>query len=87
MLEVLRERGATATFFLVGEQVERYPALVAEIVAAGHGVELHCFRHRNLCGSARVPSSKTPNGRRRRSRTPAAGRSPVTARPTGSSAP
>lgn len=47
MLECLRERGATATFFLVGEQVVRYPALVAEIVAAGHGVELHCFRHRN----------------------------------------
>jgi peptidoglycan/xylan/chitin deacetylase (PgdA/CDA1 family) len=47
MLDVLRDRGATATFFLVGEQVERYPALVAEIVAAGHGVELHCFRHRN----------------------------------------
>ena len=47
VLEVLRERGATATFFLVGEQVERYPALVAEIVAAGHGVELHCFCHRN----------------------------------------
>jgi peptidoglycan-N-acetylglucosamine deacetylase len=47
VLETLRERGATATFFLVGEQVERYPALVAEIVAAGHGVELHCFRHRN----------------------------------------
>jgi peptidoglycan/xylan/chitin deacetylase (PgdA/CDA1 family) len=47
VLEVLRERGATATFFLVGEQVERYPGLVAEIAAAGHGVELHCFRHRN----------------------------------------
>jgi peptidoglycan/xylan/chitin deacetylase (PgdA/CDA1 family) len=46
-LEVLRERGATATFFVVGEQVERYPALVAEIVAAGHEVELHCFYHRN----------------------------------------
>jgi peptidoglycan/xylan/chitin deacetylase (PgdA/CDA1 family) len=47
VLEALRERGATATFFLVGEQVERYPTLVAEIVAAGHGVELHCFHHRN----------------------------------------
>lgn len=47
MLDVLRDRGATATFFLVGEQVERYPALVAEIVAAGHEAELHCFRHRN----------------------------------------
>ncbi len=48
VLEVLREHGATATFFLAGEQVARRPALVAEIVAAGHGVELHCYRHRNL---------------------------------------
>jgi peptidoglycan-N-acetylglucosamine deacetylase len=47
VLETLRERGATATFFLAGEQVERRPALVAEIVAAGHRVELHCHRHRN----------------------------------------
>ena len=48
VLETLRERSATATFFLAGEQVARRPALVAEIVAAGHGVELHCHRHRNL---------------------------------------
>jgi peptidoglycan-N-acetylglucosamine deacetylase len=47
VLEVLREWGQTATFFLVGEQVEQRPALVAEIVAAGHRVELHCHRHRN----------------------------------------
>lgn len=48
VLEVLRDRGATATFFLAGEQVVRRPSLAAEIVAAGHRVELHCFRHRNL---------------------------------------
>ncbi len=47
VLEALREAGAQATFFLAGEQVERRPALVAEIVAAGHRVELHCHRHRN----------------------------------------
>ncbi|HEX6687834.1 MAG TPA: polysaccharide deacetylase family protein [Solirubrobacterales bacterium] len=47
VLEVLREAGARATFFLAGEQVERRPALAAEIVAAGHRVELHCHRHRN----------------------------------------
>lgn len=46
VLELLREAGAAATFFLVGEQVERRPALVAEIVAAGHRVELHSHRHR-----------------------------------------
>ncbi len=48
VLEALRERAATATFFLAGEQVARRPSLAAEIVAAGHRVELHCFRHRNL---------------------------------------
>jgi peptidoglycan/xylan/chitin deacetylase (PgdA/CDA1 family) len=47
ILEALREAEAVATFFLVGEQVVRRPELVAEIVAAGHRVELHCFRHRN----------------------------------------
>lgn len=47
VLELLREAGVGATFFLAGEQVERRPALVAEIVAAGHRVELHCHRHRN----------------------------------------
>lgn len=47
VLEALREAGAVATFFLAGEQVERRPALVAEIAAAGHRVELHCHRHRN----------------------------------------
>jgi peptidoglycan-N-acetylglucosamine deacetylase len=44
-LEVLRERGATATFFLVGEQVERHQTLAAEIAAAGHGIALHGHRH------------------------------------------
>jgi peptidoglycan/xylan/chitin deacetylase (PgdA/CDA1 family) len=48
VLETLREHGATATFFLAGEQVVRRPSLAAEIVAAGHRVELHCHRHRNL---------------------------------------
>jgi peptidoglycan/xylan/chitin deacetylase (PgdA/CDA1 family) len=47
VLEALREAGAPATFFLAGEQVARRPALAAEIVAAGHRVELHCHRHRS----------------------------------------
>jgi peptidoglycan/xylan/chitin deacetylase (PgdA/CDA1 family) len=48
VLEVLAGQGAHATFFLVGEQVQRDPSLVREIVAAGHEVGLHCHRHRNL---------------------------------------
>jgi peptidoglycan/xylan/chitin deacetylase (PgdA/CDA1 family) len=39
--------GAPAVFFLVGEQVERYPSLAAEIAAAGHEIALHGYRHRN----------------------------------------
>jgi peptidoglycan-N-acetylglucosamine deacetylase len=48
VLEILAREGVSATFFLVGEQVRRDPALVEEIVAAGHGIGLHCDRHRNL---------------------------------------
>jgi peptidoglycan-N-acetylglucosamine deacetylase len=48
ILEILAERGVRATFFLVGEQVEREPGLAAEIAAAGHTVGIHGFRHRLL---------------------------------------
>jgi peptidoglycan/xylan/chitin deacetylase (PgdA/CDA1 family) len=48
VLEILRAAGVHATFFLVGEQVQRSPALAREIVAAGHAVALHGHRHRNL---------------------------------------
>ena len=48
VLEVLAGARVRATFFLVGEQVQRNPALAAEIVAAGHLVGVHCHRHRNL---------------------------------------
>ncbi len=47
-LEALRAAGASATFFLVGEQVERRPALAAEIAAAGHAIGVHGMHHRNL---------------------------------------
>jgi peptidoglycan/xylan/chitin deacetylase (PgdA/CDA1 family) len=45
-LEALAAAGARATFFLVGEQVRRTPALAAELVAAGHAVALHGDTHR-----------------------------------------
>ena len=46
VLAALERAGARATFFLVGEQVRRAPALAREIVAAGHAVALHGDRHR-----------------------------------------
>jgi peptidoglycan-N-acetylglucosamine deacetylase len=48
VLDVLARRGVTATFFLVGEQVLRDRALAREVADAGHGIALHCHRHRNL---------------------------------------
>lgn len=48
VLEILAGAGVRATFFLVGEQVRRNPALAREILAAGHAIGLHCDRHRNL---------------------------------------
>ena len=45
VLELLARFGATATFFLVGEQVVRFPSLAAEIASAGHEVALHGHRH------------------------------------------
>lgn len=47
VLEVLAARAARATFFVIGEQVERYRSLADEIVAAGHELAIHGYRHRN----------------------------------------
>jgi peptidoglycan-N-acetylglucosamine deacetylase len=47
LAELARHR-VTATFFLVGEQVERRPALAQEIAAEGHEIAIHCHRHRSL---------------------------------------
>src|SRR4051794_39791320 len=41
VLEVLAAHRATATFFVVGEQVRRTGSLIREIAAAGHAVAIH----------------------------------------------
>jgi peptidoglycan/xylan/chitin deacetylase (PgdA/CDA1 family) len=45
VLAALADAGARATFFVVGEQVERRPELTAEIAAAGHELGVHGYRH------------------------------------------
>ncbi len=63
VLEVLARAGARATFFVIGEQVQRRRALAAEIVAAGHAVALHGYRHRlQLRMSAAQIDSDVKNG-------------------------
>jgi peptidoglycan-N-acetylglucosamine deacetylase len=47
LLELLDRAEARATFFVVGEQVERAPGRLREIVSCGHEVAVHCHRHRD----------------------------------------
>jgi peptidoglycan/xylan/chitin deacetylase (PgdA/CDA1 family) len=46
ILEILARHGALATFFLVGEQVQRRPLLARRILDEGHAVGLHGQLHR-----------------------------------------
>jgi peptidoglycan/xylan/chitin deacetylase (PgdA/CDA1 family) len=45
VLELLRRHGAKATFFVVGEQVEKHPELARRIVAEGHALGNHTHTH------------------------------------------
>ena len=47
VLDVLDAHGAQASFFCIGTQVERHPALAREIVSRGHMVENHSQHHRH----------------------------------------
>ncbi|MGH3671152.1 MAG: polysaccharide deacetylase family protein, partial [Pseudonocardiaceae bacterium] len=47
VLEALHELGWTASFFMLGWQVVRYPDVAAAVVAAGHEAAVHGFSHRN----------------------------------------
>jgi peptidoglycan/xylan/chitin deacetylase (PgdA/CDA1 family) len=45
VLSILKREGVTATFFLLGQQVERQPELVKQIVAEGHAIGNHTYNH------------------------------------------
>ena len=45
VLDLLEEHAATATFFCIGERVERHRALARAIVARGHEIANHSYRH------------------------------------------
>jgi len=48
LLDMLKQRGIKATFFLVGECAAEYPQLVKRIVAEGHEVGNHSWSHPQL---------------------------------------
>jgi len=47
VLSQLGAYGARASFFCVGERVERYPEIAQEIIRSGHTIENHSQRHRH----------------------------------------
>ncbi len=50
LLELLRRQQVRATFCLLGNQVQAHPELVRRIVADGHAVCNHTFKHDSLGG-------------------------------------
>ncbi len=45
VLAVLAKHNLRATFFLIGEEVEKYSTLVRQIHESGHQIGIHCYRH------------------------------------------
>ncbi|MEI8235114.1 MAG: glycosyltransferase [Verrucomicrobiota bacterium] len=48
ILDILKERGLKATFFILGCQAEAYPSLVRRIVQEGHEIGNHTYTHPNI---------------------------------------
>ena len=46
LLRIFQAHGVRATFFVLGRVAEQFPALVADIVAAGHEIASHGYDHR-----------------------------------------
>ncbi len=48
ILDVLKEQGAKATFFLIGAQVEKFPGVAKRIYDEGHEIGNHTFTHPDI---------------------------------------
>lgn len=48
VLDVLRQYGVKATFFVVGNRAEKYPDILKRILDEGHIIGNHCYDHANL---------------------------------------
>jgi peptidoglycan-N-acetylglucosamine deacetylase len=80
LLDLLKDRGIRATFYVIGANVEKYPEIVKRMVAEGHEVGNHTWNHPSLTklSTARV---KSEMDRTTRAITDASGITPVTMRP------
>ena len=48
VLEILKQYGVKATFFVVGTQIEKYPAVLQQMKDEGHTIGNHTYAHANL---------------------------------------
>jgi len=48
ILAVLKAKQVKATFFVLGEEVERFPEILSQEVAAGHEIGSHAYSHAHL---------------------------------------
>lgn len=48
LLDTLQEFGIQANFFVLGEQAQRWPHLIARMAAEGHHIGLHGWQHRSF---------------------------------------
>lgn len=48
ILDLLQENGHSATFFILGQVAEKYPALIKKITEAGHEIASHGYSHQPL---------------------------------------
>jgi len=56
LLNLLKRRGVTATFFVIGENVRNHPELAESIVRHGHLIGNHSFRHSTRIFFKSVPA-------------------------------
>jgi len=79
VLDALAAQGWRATFFVLGEMVEREPGLIAALLDAGHEIGIHASHHANH--RAMTPRAITEDVRRAHATVTAAGARPVWYRP------
>lgn len=61
MLDLLKEKNVKATFFLLGEQVEKYPDIVKRMSDEGHLIGNHSYKHEQLSKLSSVQACSQVN--------------------------
>lgn len=55
VLDILRDKQISGTFYAIGQQIAAHPELAAQIVAAGHELGNHSYTHQRMVGTHEGP--------------------------------